>query len=45
VFRETVERIREKSNIIIQASTDGISNSTIQERCAPLYNLAKEITI
>lgn len=37
VFKETVERIREKSNIIIQASTGGISKLTIQERCAPLY--------
>ena len=37
VFRETVERIREKSNIVIEASTGGVSNLTIQQRCAPLY--------
>ncbi len=37
VFRETIERIREKSNIVIEASTGGVSNLTIQERCAPLY--------
>jgi len=37
VFKETVERIREKSNIVIEASTGGVSNLTIQERCAPLY--------
>lgn len=37
VFKEIVERIREKSNIVIQASTGGVSNLTIQERCAPLY--------
>jgi len=37
VFKETVERIRGKSDIIIQASTGGVSKLTIQERCAPLY--------
>lgn len=37
MFKETVERIREKSNIVIQASTGGISQLTIGERCAPLY--------
>lgn len=36
LFRETVERIREKSDIIIEASTGGVSGLTIQERCAPL---------
>ena len=36
VFRETIERIREKSNIVIEASTGGVSNLTIQERCASL---------
>lgn len=37
VFKETVERIREKSDIIIQASTGGVSTLSIQQRCAPLY--------
>ena len=37
VLKETVERIREQSDIVIQASTGGVSNLTIQERCAPLY--------
>ncbi len=44
VFRETIERIREKSNIIIQASTGGVSKLTIQERCAPLYDDLVEAT-
>lgn len=43
VFKETVERIREKSNIIIQASTGGISKLTIQQRCAPLYDDKVEV--
>lgn len=37
VLKETVELIRVESDIIIQASTGGISNLTIEERCAPLY--------
>lgn len=37
VFKETVERIRKKCDIIIEASTGGVSNLTIEERCAPLY--------
>lgn len=44
VFRETVERIREKSDIVIQASTGGVSGLTIQERCAPLYDDLVETT-
>lgn len=44
VFRETIERIREQSNIIIQASTGGVSKLTIQERCAPLYDDLVEAT-
>lgn len=43
-FRETVERIREKSNIIVQASTGGVSRLTIKERCAPLYEHRVEAT-
>ena len=37
VLKEIVERIRERSDIIIQASTGGVSDLTIEERCAPLY--------
>lgn len=37
VLKETIELIRKESNIIIQASTGGVSNLTIEERCAPLY--------
>ena len=35
-FKETVELIRESSDIVIEASTGGISELTIEERCAPL---------
>lgn len=38
VFKETVELIRKESDIVIEASTGGVSNLTIQERCAPLYD-------
>lgn len=37
IFKETVELIRAKSDIIIQASTGGISDLTIEERCVPLH--------
>lgn len=37
VFKDTVERICAASDIVIQASTGGVSALTIQERCAPLY--------
>ena len=36
VFNETVERIRARSDIIIEASTGGVSTMSIEERCAPL---------
>lgn len=36
VLEETVRRIRSESDIIIQASTGGVSNLTIEERCAPV---------
>lgn len=35
-LKETVDRIRSECDIIIQASTGGVSNLTIEERCAPL---------
>ena len=38
VLEETLRLIRKESDIIIEASTGGISNLTIQERCAPLYS-------
>ena len=37
ILKETVELIRKESDIIIQASTGGVSNLTIEERCTPLY--------
>lgn len=36
LFKETVELICQQSDIIIQASTGGVSDLTIEERCAPL---------
>lgn len=36
VYRETVEAIRAESDIVIQASTGGVSDLTIVQRCAPL---------
>ncbi|WP_130837625.1 3-keto-5-aminohexanoate cleavage protein [Lachnoclostridium sp. Marseille-P6806] len=34
---ETVRRIREKCDIIIEVSTGGVSDLTIRERCAPCF--------
>jgi len=36
VFQDTIERIRKDSDLIIQGSTGGVSQMTIEERCAPL---------
>lgn len=36
VLTETFDRIREKTDVIVQASTGGISDMTIEERCYPL---------
>lgn len=36
VFQETIRRIRAESGMIVQASTGGVSDMTIEERCAPL---------
>lgn len=36
VLIESFEKIRSGSDIVIQASTGGVSNMTIQERCKPL---------
>lgn len=38
ILEETLRLIRKESDIIIEASTGGISNLTIHERCAPLYS-------
>ncbi|MHB8131251.1 MAG: beta-keto acid cleavage family enzyme [Mobilitalea sp.] len=38
VLEETLRLIRKETDIIIEVSTGGISNLTIQERCAPLYS-------
>lgn len=44
VLKETVERIRRECDIVIQASTGGVSDLTIQERCMPLYEPWVEAT-
>lgn len=36
VFQDTISRIRQGSDMIIQGSTGGVSQMTIEERCAPL---------
>ncbi len=37
LLQETVEYIREQSDIVIEISTGGVSNLTIEERCQPCY--------
>lgn len=37
LLEETVRYIRSECDIIIQASTGGVSGLTIEERCAPVY--------
>lgn len=44
VFKKIVDLIRKESDIIIQASTGGVSGMTIEQRCAPLYYDAVETT-
>ena len=36
-YTKVMQKVREKSNIVLQASTGGVSNLTIEQRCAPLY--------
>jgi Uncharacterized conserved protein len=36
VFKETVEAVRGKTDIVLEASTGGISDMNIRQRCAPL---------
>jgi 3-keto-5-aminohexanoate cleavage enzyme len=38
VLDKTLRLIRKESDIIIEVSTGGVSNLTIQERCVPLYS-------
>lgn len=35
-FKDTVERIIKETDIVVEASTGGVSAMTIEERCAPL---------
>lgn len=37
LLEETIRLIRAECDIVIQASTGGVSNLTIEERCAPLF--------
>lgn len=36
-YKQIVQKITAQSKIVIQASTGGVSNLTIEQRCAPLY--------
>lgn len=36
-FAETIERIRKGSHLILQASSGGISEMNMEQRCAPLF--------
>lgn len=38
VLNKTLELIRKDSDIIIEVSTGGVSNLTIEQRCVPLYS-------
>lgn len=37
LLKETVDKIREKCNIVIEISTGGVSNLSIEERCQPCF--------
>ncbi|CAK7048759.1 MAG: 3-keto-5-aminohexanoate cleavage enzyme [Desulfovibrio sp.] len=41
-FKDTVERIVKETDVVVEASTGGVSAMTIEERCAPLYYDAVE---
>lgn len=46
VYKEIVEAITAESDIVIQASTGGVSNLTIEERCAPLlYDKVETVSL
>ena len=38
LLEETLRLIRKESDMILEVSTGGVSNLTIQERCVPLYS-------
>ncbi len=44
VIKETIDLIKAESDIIIQISTGGVSDMTIEERCAPLSMNETEAT-
>lgn len=44
VIKETVDLIKKESDIVIQVSTGGVSNLSIEERCAPLTMETVEAT-
>ncbi|MFV0504940.1 MAG: 3-keto-5-aminohexanoate cleavage protein [Lachnospirales bacterium] len=44
LLEETIRLIKAQCDIIVQASTGGVSNLTIEERCAPLYGNWVEAT-
>ena len=37
LLKETVDKIREKCDIVIEVSTGGVSDLTIEERCVPCF--------
>lgn len=46
VYIDTVERIVKESDIVIQASTGGVSELTIEQRCAPLsYDKVETVSL
>lgn len=46
VYKDAVERITKECDIVIQASTGGLSDLTIQQRCAPLsYDKVETISL
>lgn len=46
LYRDTVERIALESDIVIQASTGGLSELTIEQRCAPVaYDKVETVSL
>ena len=46
VLSETFDRIREKKDVVVQVSTGGISDMTIEERCNPInYKYAESASL
>lgn len=44
VLRQTLQKVRDETDMIIEVSTGGISDLTIEERCAPCYEPLVELT-